>query len=276
MNRLDLDVRVLGTNSWPTAPSQLCNLPAALQNAKDVYEGFYHKQHRGRKLTWQTSLGSMTISAKFGKLKEFHVINMTTCQGLLLLLFNGQEGAAAPELSFAEIKAGLNIKDQELKRSLLTLSQSKYKILMKTTAPTLAPTPTPTPTTTPTPTLTSKVTAAAGGATTSKEISPEDRFSLNPAFTSKKTRIKIPQLVVKESVQEHKVTKVKVEEDRRFQIEACIVRVMKARKRLKHNDLVVEVTTILAPRFTPTPHSIKQRLERLIDSEYLKRTDEDQ
>ena len=258
LNRLDLDVRVLGTNSWPTAPSQLCNLPATLQNAKDVYEGFYHKQHRGRKLTWQTSLGSMTISAKFGKLKDFHVINMTTCQGLLLLLFNGDEGEAVPELTFAEIKAALNIKDQELKRSLLTLSQSKYKILVKT----------------------SKAAAAAGAATTStassKEICPEDRFSLNPAFSSKKTRIKIPQLVVKESAQEHKVTKVKVEEDRRFQIEACIVRVMKSRKRLKHNDLVVEVTTILAPRFTPTPHSIKQRIERLIDSEYLKRTDEDQ
>ena len=69
------------------------------------------------------------------------------------------------------------------------------------------------------------------------------------------------------------VTQARVDEDRRLLTEACIVRVMKARKTLGHNELVIEVTKMLAPRFTPTPQSLKKRIERLIDSDYLKRTE---
>ena len=44
-----------------------------------------------------------------------------------------------------------------------------------------------------------------------------------------------------------------VEEDRRHLVEASIVRVMKARKRLSHNDLVAEITRQLSHRFVPVP-----------------------
>jgi Cullin protein neddylation domain len=44
-----------------------------------------------------------------------------------------------------------------------------------------------------------------------------------------------------------------VEEDRRHLVEAAIVRVMKARKRLSHNDLVAEITRQLSHRFVPAP-----------------------
>jgi Cullin protein neddylation domain len=44
-----------------------------------------------------------------------------------------------------------------------------------------------------------------------------------------------------------------VEEDRRHLVEASIVRVMKARKRLSHNDLVAEITRQLSNRFVPSP-----------------------
>ena len=44
-----------------------------------------------------------------------------------------------------------------------------------------------------------------------------------------------------------------VEEDRRHLVEASIVRVMKARKRLSHNDLVAEISRQLAHRFIPSP-----------------------
>ena len=46
-------------------------------------------------------------------------------------------------------------------------------------------------------------------------------------------------------------TRTRVETDRRYQIEACIVRVMKARQTLNHNDLVVEVISQLSARFKP-------------------------
>lgn len=92
-----------------------------------------------------------------------------------------------------------------------------------------------------------------------------------------------------------------MDEDRKHEIEAAIVRIMKARKKmavsfsfqylhfinkirqhsgnislaLQHNLLVSDVTTQLKSRFMPSPVIIKKRIEGLIEREYLARTPED-
>merc|ERR1719162_1782874 len=66
-----------------------------------------------------------------------------------------------------------------------------------------------------------------------------------------------------------------VEEDRKHLVEAVIVRVMKSRKTLEHNQLVMEVTRHLTSRFLPAPTLIKQRIEKLIEREYLERSQQD-
>jgi len=66
-----------------------------------------------------------------------------------------------------------------------------------------------------------------------------------------------------------------VEEDRKHLTEAVIVRIMKSRKTMEHNPLIVEVTKHLQNRFAPTPQLIKQRIEKLIEREYLERDQED-
>lgn len=48
---------------------------------------------------------------------------------------------------------------------------------------------------------------------------------------------------------------------------------MKARKALFHNELIAEVTRQLQIRFKPDPVLIKQRIESLIEREFLKRDD---
>ena len=63
----------------------------------------------------------------------------------------------------------------------------------------------------------------------------------------------------------------RVEEQRKFMTEAAIVRVMKARKQLKHNSLIAEVSKQLRSRFEPSVKSVKLRIESLIDREYLER-----
>ena len=66
-----------------------------------------------------------------------------------------------------------------------------------------------------------------------------------------------------------------MDEDRKHEIEACIVRIMKSRKQLQHNQLVTEVVQQLAKRFQPSPVVIKKRIEGLIEREYIKRADSD-
>lgn len=63
----------------------------------------------------------------------------------------------------------------------------------------------------------------------------------------------------------------RVEVDRKPQIEAAIVRIMKSRRVLDHNSIVAEVTKQLQSRFLPNPVMIKKRIEALIQREFLER-----
>lgn len=104
----------------------------------------------------------------------------------------------------------------------------------------------------------------------------DDRFTFNDEFTSKFKRIKVPLISTKEvsggdssgnGAQDGGGGEggqagggpgdgnlpAEVEEERRHNVEAAIVRIMKARKTLSHNELVMETTRQLSTRFTPSP-----------------------
>ena len=89
-----------------------------------------------------------------------------------------------------------------------------------------------------------------------------------PIRSSPLKKIRIPMASLDES---HNVKR--VEEDRTNAIEAAIVRIMKARKALAHQQLVAEVLTQLA-FFRPDPKLIKRKIESLIDRDYLERDPE--
>ena len=58
-------------------------------------------------------------------------------------------------------------------------------------------------------------------------------------------------------------------------MEACIVRIMKARRALRYAVLLNEVIEQLRSRFRPSPSHIKKRIESLIDREFLERDEND-
>jgi len=44
---------------------------------------------------------------------------------------------------------------------------------------------------------------------------------------------------------------------------------MKSRKKLEHNELIGEVIRLVSNYFAPTPSLIKQRIENLIEKEFI-------
>ncbi|XP_008211567.1 cullin-3 isoform X2 [Nasonia vitripennis] len=272
LSGVDLSVRVLTTGFWPTqAATPKCSMPSAPRNAFDAFRRFYLGKHSGRQLTLQPQLGSADLNATFyGPRREEnmpecsstspgfgnngngqrssgtittrkHIIQVSTYQMCVLMLFNNRE-----KLTYEEIQNETDIPERDLIRALQSLAMGKatQRVLLKYPR--------------------------------TKEIEPSHSFCVNDNFSSKLHRVKIQTVAAKgECEPERKETRSKVDEDRKHEIEAAIVRIMKARKRMAHNILVTEVTDQLRARFLPSPVIIKKRLENLIEREYLARTPED-
>ncbi|KAF3778828.1 Cullin-3A [Nymphaea thermarum] len=230
-----LAVQVLTTGSWPTQPSATCNLPAEIMGVCEKFRTYYLGTHTGRRLSWQTNMGTADLKATFGKGQK-HELNVSTYQMCVLMLFN-----SADRLTYREIEQSTEIPASDLKRCLQSLACVKGKnVLLKVPM--------------------------------SKDIGEDDTFLFNEKFTCKLYKIKIGTVVAqKETEPEKQETRQRVEEDRKPQIEAAIVRIMKSRRVLDHNNIVAEVTKQLQSRFLPNPAVIKKRIESLIEREFLER-----
>eukprot|EP00250_Pteridium_aquilinum_P010939 c19729_g1_i1 orf=85-2289(-) len=234
-----LSVQVLTTGSWPTQSGASCNLPTEILTVCDKFKMYYLSTHTGRRLTWQTNMGTADLKATFGK-GQRHELNVSTYNMCILMFFNN-----ADSMTYREIEQATDIPALDLKRSLQSLACVKGKNVLRKEP-------------------------------MSKDISEDDVFIFNDKFSSKFYKVKIGTVAAqKESEPEKQETRQKVEEDRKPQIEAAIVRIMKSRRVLDHNNIVSEVTKQLQSRFLPNPSVIKKRIESLIEREFLERDKSD-
>lgn len=111
---------------------------------------------------------------------------------------------------------------------------------------------------------------------TTNSFSAEDEMRVNVDYKSNLFRNKLPVMVSK-ATKENEAVKVqgKVEDDRRYTIEASIIKVMKARRKIEYVNLVSETSRILSLKFNPEPAQIKLRIESLIERGYIERDEVD-
>ncbi|KIY44800.1 Cullin-domain-containing protein [Fistulina hepatica ATCC 64428] len=101
----------------------------------------------------------------------------------------------------------------------------------------------------------------------------EDQYDLNPNFKSKKIRVNL-NMPIKAEVKAESTEVLKiVDEDRKYVIQATIVRIMKARKTMKNQQLVQEVIAQLSQRFAPKVPDIKKAIDTLLEKDYMERVD---
>ncbi|KAF4551128.1 Cullin-like protein 3 [Elsinoe fawcettii] len=234
---LDLSVNVLSAAAWPSYPDVPVVIPADVNIAIEDFERYYKSKHSGRKLSWKHALAHCQMKAKFPKgTKEFVV---SSFQAIILLLFNGL--AEGERLSYEHIMDVTKLPEAEVKRTLQSLACAKLRPLSKQPV--------------------------------GKDINAGDTFAVNATFNHPRYRVRINQVQLKETKQENKETHERVAEDRNFECQAAIVRIMKSRKTIGHSELVAEVITATRSRGVLAVADIKKNIDRLIEKDYMERED---
>ncbi|KAH9370574.1 hypothetical protein HPB48_002495 [Haemaphysalis longicornis] len=231
---LDFSIQVLTSGSWPFSQSFELALPQELERSVQRFTVFYSKRHSARKLQWLCNLSRGELATNcFG---NSYTLQASTFQIAVLLQYNN-----ALSFTVQQLQESTGMEMYILQQVLQTLL--KCKLL-----------------------LCSQDNAAESG-----ELPPEASVSLHEAYNHKKLRVNISVPLKAEVKADQEAIERKIDEDRKIVIQAAIVRIMKSRITLKHQELVGEVLHQLSAKFKPHVPMIKQCINMLIEKEYLER-----
>lgn len=209
----EMSVNVLTQAHWPTYPQVDVILPPEMAIATEQFARFYETRNQGRKLYWAHSLGTTSLTAHFAKAGEKELL-VSTFQTIILLLFNGLPPGA--KLSYLEIQQQTGMEEKELKRTLQSLAcgQIPTRVLRKDPQ--------------------------------GKDVNEGDHFLVNEQLKNDRKRIRINMIQLNETQEEQKSTVDRVMFDRDLVLQATAVRILKARKTIKHAELLQEIVQSIA------------------------------
>lgn len=230
-------VMVLQRSVWPFPERTTdVDLPSSMQADLNNYTTFYKIKHQGHKLVWDYSLGTATVKARFAASPKDLTVSLY--QAVVLLLFNEET-----EIGYKHISEETRMDDGELRRTLQSLACANKKVLKKRPV--------------------------------GKDVNDTDVFYFNPEFTDPRAKVHINSIQAKETAEENQRTQSHIEGDRKHYLDAAIVRIMKAKKELSHEQLKNETIDAVKSHFVPEVSVIKHRIDGLVEQEYLRRDEED-
>ncbi|RKU47628.1 hypothetical protein DL546_008476 [Coniochaeta pulveracea] len=233
---LDSQYSILGTGFWPlNPPTTTFNPPAEVAADCERFARFYKNKHDGRKLSWLWQLCKGEVKATYLRSMKSAVIFQVSAYQMAILLLFNEKDSH----TYDDIASITALNSDALDPSL--------GILLK-----------------------AKVLKSEGD-----KVGPGAVFNLNYEFKSKKLRVNLNVGMKSETKQEEVETNKTIEEDRKLLLQSAIVRIMKARKQMKHQQLVSECINQIRARFVPKVSDIKKCIEILLDKEYLERLDDD-
>ncbi|KNZ75711.1 Cullin-4B [Termitomyces sp. J132] len=232
-----LSVMVLQRSAWPfTVQKTSVDLPLNMQDDLMAYANYYKERHSGHTLDWDHALGTATLVGRFKPGNK--ELSVSLYQAVVLLLFNIET-----EWRYIDILEQTRIDPEELSRVLQSLACAKKKVLKK-----IPP---------------------------GRDIDENDVFKFNIDFDDPRAKVHINSIQAKVSLEESRRTNESIEGDRKYYLDAAIVRIMKARKELTYEQLKTATIDAVKNHFVPTIDAIKKRIDALVEGDYLERSPDD-
>eukprot|EP00756_Hemistasia_phaeocysticola_P039833 Hpha_TRINITY_DN16833_c2_g5::TRINITY_DN16833_c2_g5_i1::g.153566::m.153566/K03347/CUL1, CDC53; cullin 1 len=233
---LTITVGTFGT--WPLAQATKAPyLPEPLNSLRASFLAWYTPQHKGRNLSWHIPHCTVQLRTTYTKQRSYE-LHASVAQVSLLMQFDPEDEQTLDTL----------VEAAKLDRptAVSTLQSLVRQRLL------LGPEPA----------------VSTPGDTT---------YRLNLDFTSgSKKLMLISSQAQRDAQPDEKESMRSAMDDRRFAIQAAIVRVIKSKVQLQHSALVADVTSELLPKFRAAPHDVKVNIDKLIDKEQIERTPDGQ
>lgn len=250
----DLEPLILADNVWPFSyqPTEF-ELPEALEESKNKLNAMYTGKHSGRVLKWLWPMSRGEVKANIGKPgKPPFTFTVTIFQMAILTLFNKDS-----TLTFEQIEERTNLKINQIAANMYPFV--KMKLLLQ---------------------------SPEG---IDKMVNPGTKYTLNKPYRLSKSAVNfaaavkndlaIPAAKANSSADDSEISEAKkaekeLNQQRQMFLEACIVRIMKAKRKIPHTSLMNECIAESQLRFNAKVSMIKKAIDNLIEKEYLKRTDD--
>jgi len=234
-----LYVNVLNTIYWPIMKTIPVKISPSLKVLTESFSNFYKSTEKSKALHWKFHQGTCRVQVHCNG--KTTLVDMSIFQGCILDLFNEKD-----TWTFSELKDATGLTHEELLSSLHRLVQGKYRLL-RSDANYKSPIP------------------VAPTTVTCNDVTTKwpRKFSI-----CAKTQASLEQSAID--------TREEIKVDRRHQIDAAIVRIMKSRRKMEFRDLIAETISQLSAHFKPDIKTLKTRIGSLTEQQYLIRDPENQ